>query len=62
MNKTIIIIGAGKGISYEAARHFGMKGYKVALISRTLTSLQGLEKDLASQGITAKGFQGDVSS
>ncbi|PFA69718.1 short-chain dehydrogenase [Bacillus sp. AFS015802] len=62
MNKTIIIIGAGKGISYETARNFGLKGYNVAMISRTLTSLQELETDLASQGVTAKGFQGDVSS
>ena len=62
MNKTIVIIGAGKGISYETAKNFGLKGYNVALISRTLTSLQELEIRLASQGITAKGFQGDVSS
>ncbi|MCA1057459.1 SDR family NAD(P)-dependent oxidoreductase [Rossellomorea aquimaris] len=62
MNKTIVIIGAGKGISYEAAKNFGLKGYKVALISRTLSSLQKLENELAAQGITAKGFQGDVSS
>ena len=62
MNKTIVIIGAGKGISYETAKNFGLKGYNVALISRTLTSLQELESRLASQGITAKGFQGDVSS
>ncbi|UXH43887.1 SDR family NAD(P)-dependent oxidoreductase [Rossellomorea vietnamensis] len=62
MNKTIVIIGAGRGISYETAKNFGLKGYKVALISRTLSSLQELESDLASHGITAKGFQGDVSS
>ncbi|MCC5801710.1 SDR family NAD(P)-dependent oxidoreductase [Rossellomorea vietnamensis] len=62
MNKTIVIIGAGKGISYETAKNFGLKGYKVALISRTLSSLQELESDLVSHGITAKGFQGDVSS
>ncbi|WP_226673552.1 SDR family NAD(P)-dependent oxidoreductase [Rossellomorea aquimaris] len=62
MDKTIVIIGAGKGISYEAAKNFGLKGYKVALVSRTLASLQKLESDLALQGITAKGFQGDVSS
>ena len=62
MNKTIVIIGAGKGISYEAAKNFGLKGYNVALISRTLSSLQGLERELESYGITAKGFQGDVSS
>ncbi|WP_286162961.1 SDR family oxidoreductase [Bacillus sp. es.034] len=62
MNKTIVIIGAGKGISYETAKNFGLKGYNVALISRTLTSLQKLESDLAAHGIAAKGFQGDVSS
>lgn len=62
MNKTIVIIGAGKGISYETAKNFGLKGYKVALISRTLSSLQKLESDLGAHGITAKGFQGDVSS
>ncbi|WP_252189219.1 SDR family NAD(P)-dependent oxidoreductase [Rossellomorea vietnamensis] len=62
MNKTIVIIGAGKGISYETAKKFGLKSYKVALISRTLSSLQKLESDLAAHGIIAKGFQGDVSS
>lgn len=62
MNKTIVIIGAGKGISFQAAKTFGAKGFNVALISRTQESLEKLEQNLASQKINAKGFQGDVSS
>ncbi|MCA1055877.1 SDR family oxidoreductase [Rossellomorea aquimaris] len=62
MNKTIVIIGAGKGISYQAAKRYGQKGFNVALISRTSQSLKELEKELAEFGVNVKGFQGDVSS
>ncbi len=35
MNKTSVIIGAGKGIRFQDAKTFGLKGFNVALISRS---------------------------
>ncbi|PLT29736.1 SDR family oxidoreductase [Peribacillus deserti] len=60
--KILLIVGAGPGISLNTARKFGKEGFKVALISRSLTSLQKYENELENDGIEAKGFPGDVSS
>lgn len=60
--KILLIVGAGPGISLNTARKFGKEGFKVALISRTMESLQKYENQLKNDGIVAKGFPGDVSS
>lgn len=60
--KTLLIVGAGPGISLHTARKFGKEGFKVALISRSIDSLQKYEYELMNDGIEAKGFSGDVSS
>lgn len=61
-DKILLIVGAGPGISLNTARRFGKEGFKVALISRSMESLQRYEYDLKNDGIAAKGFPGDVSS
>ncbi|MFD0824673.1 SDR family NAD(P)-dependent oxidoreductase [Neobacillus sp. M.A.Huq-85] len=60
--KIFLIVGAGPGISLNTARKFGKEGFKVALISRSMESLQKYENELKTEGIEAKGFPGDASS
>ncbi|MBM7702904.1 SDR family oxidoreductase [Metabacillus iocasae] len=62
INKTLLIIGAGPGISLYTAKKFGKEGFNVALIARNLESLQNYEAELKNDGMNVKGFQGDVSS
>ncbi|WP_268884150.1 hypothetical protein [Bacillus salipaludis] len=35
--KILLIVGAGSGISLNTARKFGTEGFKVALISRSMS-------------------------
>ncbi|MCD7035406.1 SDR family NAD(P)-dependent oxidoreductase [Metabacillus sp. GX 13764] len=60
--KGMIIVGAGPGISLGAAKKFGRNGYKIALIARRKEALLQYENELKSEGIAAKGFEGDASS
>ena len=57
---TIAIIGAGPGMGLAIARTFGLRGFDVALISRTQAKLDELAGQLAAEGITAAGFAADV--
>ena len=60
--KILLIVGTGPGISLHTARKFGKEGFKVALISRSMESLQKYENELKIDGIASKGFPGDISS
>ncbi|MDF7813879.1 SDR family NAD(P)-dependent oxidoreductase [Hymenobacter sp. YC55] len=51
MANTIIIIGAGPGISAAVAHRFGAEGYAVGLIGRTPPHSEALVAQLAAQGI-----------
>ncbi|WP_110111772.1 SDR family NAD(P)-dependent oxidoreductase [Bacillus sp. CGMCC 1.16541] len=62
VNKTVLIIGAGPGISLYTGKKFGKEGFNVALMARNEKALHQYETELQQDGITAKGFQGDVSS
>ena len=42
MQKSILIIGAGTGLSLGVAQKFGEQGYKVGLISRNADNLEKL--------------------
>ncbi len=57
---TLAIVGAGPGLGIAVARRFGREGYAVALISRDQSKLDGLARDLAAEGIAARGFAADV--
>lgn len=57
---TIAIVGAGPGLGAAVARKFGREGFAVALIARNRTKLEALEKDLAADGVTARGYVADV--
>ncbi|MDS2171472.1 SDR family NAD(P)-dependent oxidoreductase [Nesterenkonia sp. CL21] len=53
---TFAIIGAGPGLGQAAARRFGREGFSVALISRSQDNVDALAKELADEGITARGY------
>ncbi|MGW1061497.1 SDR family NAD(P)-dependent oxidoreductase [Micromonospora rubida] len=57
---TIAVVGAGPGMGLAIARTFGLKGFDVALIARNAERLDGFAGQLATQGVTAKGFPADV--
>jgi short-subunit dehydrogenase len=51
--KSIIIIGAGPGLSAGLALKFGKEGFKVGLVSRNAEKLEQQVKELNVQGIEA---------
>ncbi|MGW2489464.1 SDR family NAD(P)-dependent oxidoreductase [Streptomyces sp. NPDC001606] len=57
---SIAIVGAGPGLGAAVARRFGREGFRVALVARDRDRLDGLVRDLAEQGVTARGFTADV--
>ncbi|KAI9335386.1 short-chain dehydrogenase/reductase SDR [Zopfochytrium polystomum] len=58
----IVVAGYGPGISRAVAIRFAKdKGLAVALLARTESKLHDAEKELAAQGVTAKGFPVDFS-
>jgi NAD(P)-dependent dehydrogenase (short-subunit alcohol dehydrogenase family) len=56
----IAIIGAGPGLGAAVARRFGREGFAVALISRDQSKLDDMAAELASTGVTARGYAADV--
>ena len=61
MKKTIIVVGAGKGLGNAVAEKFGSNGFRVALISRNADSLNGYVKDFEAKGIEAYAFPADAA-
>jgi len=56
----ITIIGVGPGLGLGIARAFGRRGFTVALVARTQTTLDSLAQTLAAEGIAAHGFAADI--
>ena len=50
MKKTIIVIGAGKGLGFGVAKKFADEGYKVILVARNREFLQKMSDELKSKG------------
>jgi NADP-dependent 3-hydroxy acid dehydrogenase YdfG len=44
MSKSILIIGAGPGISTAVAQKFGQNGYSIGLINRNAETVKGHHK------------------
>lgn len=57
---TIAIIGAGPGVGAAVARRFGAEAFSVALIARNQEKLDKLAAELATAGVTARGYTADV--
>lgn len=51
MKKTIIIVGAGKGLGNAIARKFGKNDFRVILMARNGASLKEYEKEFKKEGI-----------
>lgn len=62
MEKIIVIVGMGGGISYGVALKFGRQGYKVIMISRNVEKLKAYQEMLANDGIEAAYVSADAGS
>jgi short-subunit dehydrogenase len=51
MKKTIIIVGAGKGLGNAIARKFGKNDFRVILIARSEAALKEYEEEFTKEGI-----------
>lgn len=60
MGKSIIIIGAGPGLSRAVAEKFGKNGYFVGLISRNEQKLQKMATELNSKKIQTFYYKADA--
>lgn len=54
-----MVVGAGPGIGLSLAKKWAHEGFKVALVSRTQSKVDGLAKEV---GESAVGFAGDCTS
>ncbi len=61
MSKSILIIGAGPGISTAMAEKFGREGYSIGLINRNAETAKSIINGLTKKGITAFSSTADVA-
>ncbi len=61
MQKSIIIVGMGPGVSLGIAEKFGQEGYSVGMISRNAEKLLAYVQELQQKGITAYFATADVT-
>jgi NADP-dependent 3-hydroxy acid dehydrogenase YdfG len=61
MSKTIVIIGAGPGISGAVAEKFGAEGFSVALVARGAERLAEAVAALKAKGIAAAACPADAA-
>lgn len=59
--KSIVICGAGPGLSSSVAKRYGQEGYEVVLVSRHQESLDKIAENLKSESITTYTVTGDLS-
>lgn len=62
MEKTIIIVGAGPGLSRSIAEKFGAEGFQVGLISRNTANLEALVGQLKKKDISASYAVADAGN
>ncbi len=58
--KTLVIIGAGKGLGLSLAKRFGREEFQIALVSRNAEKLQGLVDELKESNVKASYFTADI--
>jgi len=51
MKKSLLIIGAGPGLSQSVAQRFAKEGFTINLISRNAANLEKIKNELQTQGI-----------
>ena len=60
--KLAVVVGAGKGMGVNIAKVFGLHGFKVAMLARSLEKLEPLAKELKAQGVEAYTYAADAAS
>jgi NAD(P)-dependent dehydrogenase (short-subunit alcohol dehydrogenase family) len=60
VNKVLVVVGYGPGISDAVARKFGTEGFAVALVSRNRERLDAGVASLRAEGIEAAAFTADA--
>src|SRR3712207_2207349 len=58
--KLCIVAAVGPGMGLAIARRFAREGYALALIARDPEALVSLEREVAKEGVTAKGYALDL--
>ena len=61
MKKSILIIGAGSGLSLSVAEKFATEGFTISLISRNEGNLKNIKHDLETKGIRVDYAAADVA-
>ncbi len=56
-----LVTGASRGIGYAIAHALAQAGYDVALLSRSLDSLEPVQKELMAYGVVAKAYAIDLA-
>jgi NAD(P)-dependent dehydrogenase (short-subunit alcohol dehydrogenase family) len=59
--ETGIVVGVGPGMGLALVRTFGRHGVRVGMVARNAERLEEYARDLAAEGIEARGFPADVS-
>lgn len=62
MNKSLLIIGAGTGLSRAVAERFAAEGFTISLISRNAANLEKVKAGLDAQGITVSYATADAGN
>lgn len=57
----LVVVGAGPGLGAAIASRFGAEGVPVVLVARSAQRLGSLVDELAAQGVTAYGVEGDAA-
>ncbi|MDD2957163.1 MAG: SDR family NAD(P)-dependent oxidoreductase [Lachnospiraceae bacterium] len=60
--KTIVVVGAGKGMGNHIAEMFGKNDFRIVLMARNQTSLNVYTKEFTEKGMEAYGIAADASS
>lgn len=59
--KTVVVIGAGKGMGNAIARRFAREGFKAVLVARRREALEAAVAELAKDGLAASCETADAS-
>lgn len=61
MEKTIFVVGAGKGLGNAVARKFGENGYRVVLMCRSQEHLDAYKQEMEQEGFSVETQAVDVT-